>query len=130
MNDYRILVVEDDDASRDALRRLFVHKGWLVSVAKTISEGLEALDPPPHCVILDLMLPDGEGEDLLRKLREDNLPSRVAVCTGTNDPVRIALVKGLDPDALFQKPIDFEELCRVLEAKTEILPGRTSEAKG
>jgi CheY-like chemotaxis protein len=118
MNGYRILVVEDDAASRDTLRRLFAHEGWVVSVAKTVTEAMTKLNPPPHCILLDLMLPDGDGEEVLRKVREDNLPTKVAVCTGMNDPVRLALVKGMDPAALFQKPIDFDEVYRACEDDT------------
>lgn len=110
MNGYRVLVVEDDDASREALRRAFHHRGWLVSVASTVTEGMAKLSPPPHCIILDLTLPDGKGEEILRKIHEEKLPTRVAVCTGTSDPVRIALVKGMDPLGLFQKPLDFDEV--------------------
>src|SRR4051794_21516542 len=108
MHGYRILVVEDDPASRDALLRLIDHRQWVITVAKTVAEAMEALNPPPHCILLDLKLPDGEGEDVLRKVRQDDLPTRVAVITGTEDSVRLALVKGMNPDALFVKPIDFD----------------------
>lgn len=118
MKGYRILVVEDNEASRKALHRLLDHRGWVVTVAKTVAEAMESLNPPPHCILLDLMLPDGGGEEVLRRVRGDNLPTKVAVCTGTNDAVRLAMVKDMDPDALFQKPIDFEAVCRALEDAT------------
>ena len=118
MNGYRILIVDDDKASRDTLRRLFAHKGWVVTVASCVTEAMAKLDPPPLCVLLDLMLPDGDGEDVLRKVRDEGLPTRVVVHTGTEDPVRLALVKGLDADAMFQKPIDFDEVCRACEDET------------
>jgi DNA-binding response OmpR family regulator len=115
---YRILVVEDDAASLLALRRLFAHRGWVVSAARTVAEAMAKLDPPPHCILLDLMLPDGEGEDILRRVREGDLPTKVAVCTGMNDPVRLAMVKGMEPDVLFHKPLDFEAVCRECEDDT------------
>src|SRR3954447_19635874 len=115
MNGYRILVIDDDKATRDALGRLFAHKGWVVTVANCVTEAMTKLDPPPHCILLDLMLPDGDGEDVLRKVRDEGLPTKVAIHTGTDDPVRLALVKGMDADALFRKPIDFDEVCRVCE---------------
>src|SRR5262249_22452038 len=118
MNGYRILVVEDDAASRDALRRLLDHRGWVVETARTVAEAMESLHPPPHCILLDLMLPDGGGEEVLRRVRDESLPSKVAVCTGTSDAVRLSMVKGMDPDGLFQKPIDFEEVCRAVEDET------------
>ena len=46
-----------------------------------LSGGLE-----PDCMILDLMLPDGEGEAVLREVRERHLRTHVAVCTGTALP--------------------------------------------
>jgi DNA-binding response OmpR family regulator len=118
MHGYRVLVVEGDAASRDALRRLFEHKGWVVAVAKTVAEGMAKFDTPPHCILLDLTLPDGEGEAILRKVHDANLPSKVAVCTGTDEPVRLAMVKGMRPEALFQKPLDFDEVCRAVETDT------------
>lgn len=118
MNGYRVLVVEDDSASRNALSRLLRHRGWVVSVARTVAEAMDSLNPPPHCILLDLMLPDGSGEEVLRKVRDENLPSKVAVCTGTHDSVRLAMVKGMDPDGLFRKPIDFDEVCRVVGEET------------
>ena len=118
MNGYRILIVDDDKASSETLRRLLVHRGWVVTVAECVTEALTKLDPPPLCVLLDLMLPDGDGEEILRKVREEGLATKVVVCTGTVDPVRLAFVKGMDAVALFQKPIDFDELCRACEDET------------
>src|SRR6476469_6684345 len=118
MNGYRILIVEDDPASRDALTRILRHRGWVVTVARTVAEAMDSLNPPPHCILLDLTLPDGGGEDVLRKVREEQMPSKVAVCTGMEDAVRLAMVKGMDPDALFRKPIDFDEVCRIVGEET------------
>ena len=62
------------------------------------------------------MLPD--GEEVLRKVRDEGLPTRVVVHTGTDDPVRLALAKGMDADAMFRKPIDFDAVCRACEDET------------
>ena len=107
-----LLVVEDDPATRKALSKYFKIKGWDVRVASTVAEGLMQLDPAPDFVILDLMLPDQGGEVLLRKIREDGLPTRVAVCTGTHDKDRLELVANLGPDALLIKPIAMSDLCQ------------------
>ena len=118
MNGYHVLIVEDDPATGDALGRLFSHRGMVVDVARNVTEGMAFLKSKPHCIILDLMLPDGDGEEILREVRDQALPSKVAVCTGNLDPVRLAFVRGMDPDALFQKPIDFHEVCRVVDSDT------------
>src|SRR3954469_14868515 len=100
----RVLIVEDDFSTRSALRSVFSRRGWRVTTAATVCEGLAALDPAPDCIVLDLVLPDGGGEAILRKVRAENLPSRIAVSTGTSDPERLAVVRGLNPDILLCKP--------------------------
>jgi DNA-binding response OmpR family regulator len=115
MNTRRLLIVEDHAMTRNALRGLFARQGWDVRVAESVAKGLAALEPPPDCLLLDLMLPDGDGETILRKIRADGLPTRVAVCTGTGDPERLRAVSELRPDALLHKPIDITDLCRACD---------------
>ena len=56
----------------------------------------------------------------MRKVREDDLPTRVvAVTTGLSDLDRLAEVKELNPDVLLSKPIDPSVLFRVCEAEIE-----------
>ena len=114
MSQPTLLVVEDDTTTREALRRIFKLKGWTVSVASTVEEGLSLLDPPPQFVILDLMLPDQGGEVLLAKIRSDGMPTRVAICTGVNDPARIAALSALRPDGILQKPVELSAITRAL----------------
>jgi DNA-binding NarL/FixJ family response regulator len=58
----------------------------------------------------DLNLPDGNGTELLRQIREANLPIKVAVTTGRTDRLLMAEVSQLQPDAFFTKPVDLREL--------------------
>jgi DNA-binding response OmpR family regulator len=113
MDENRVLIVEDDAATRATPGRFFAHHGWRVTEAVDSSEAILALDAPdaPHdWMILDLMLPDGDGEFVLRKVRRTRLPMRVAVCTGTESPQRLAAVSSLRPDLLLRKPIDMGAL--------------------
>jgi two-component system OmpR family response regulator len=114
----RVLIVEDHPPTRGTLKRIFARNGWEASTAATVAEGLEALDPPPDCVVLDLKLPDGDGEAILRKIRAVGLPTRVVVVTaGVSDPDRWAEVARLRPEAVLQKPIEAEVLCRLCGAE-------------
>ena len=108
-----LLLVEDDWTSHDALRKLFRRKGWEVLSAMTVAGGLALLEARPDCVILDLMLPDGDGAAILRKVRSDHLPIRVVVTTGLSDPTRLRAVADLKPDAVLQKPIDLAAEYRI-----------------
>jgi DNA-binding response OmpR family regulator len=87
MAGHRLLVVEDDAATQDALREIYTRQGWHVSVAGTEVQALACLDsePEPCCLVLDLMLPDGDGSAVLKKVRAKGLRTRVAVCSGTVD---------------------------------------------
>jgi DNA-binding response OmpR family regulator len=118
MSRKRVVIVEDHGPTQDALLRIFVCQGWDVCTAGTLAEGLACLDPPPDCVVLDLNLPDGPGEAILRKIRADKLPPRVvAVTTGVTDPNRLAKVARHRPNVLLTKPIEPEILCRLCEAE-------------
>lgn len=110
---HKILVVEDHEATRRALTRLLERRGWLVDSAGTVAEGLERLKGKPQCVILDLMLPDGDGETVLRHVRNEKLAIRVVVTSGVGDDRRLEAVRRLGADAVLDKPIVLAEVCRV-----------------
>ena len=74
------------------------------------------LDPPPDFLVLDLTLPDGPGEAILWKVRGDCLTCRVAVCTGTHDPQRLAALRLLSPDVVLHKPCKAEEFATPVES--------------
>lgn len=105
-----LLLVEDDPSTARALRAILERKGFVVVVAATLAAGLAALDARPDWMILDLMLPDGDGGDLLHRVRERGLPVRVVVTTGSHDHDRLRRVDGLRPDALLGKPIRLQDL--------------------
>ena len=118
MERHQVLIVEDHAPTSQAVASLFRRKGWDVRTSATLAEGLAALDPPPDCLILDLMLPDGGGEDILRTVREEKLPTRVvAVATGSSDSSRRTEVLRLRPELLVSKPIDWEVLWRYCESE-------------
>jgi CheY-like chemotaxis protein len=106
----RVLIVDDHDQTRAALGGFFRRRGYEVASAATLAEGLGLLRPAPWAIILDLVLPDGSGESILREVRRLGLPSRVAICTGAADPGQIAEIERLRPEALLMKPVELEEL--------------------
>lgn len=109
-------MVEDDAASRTALRYLLNHHGWRASEAATVSHGLELLQAlRPDILILDLMLPDGDGIEILKLIRTSGLKVRVAVLTGVGDPDVLDAVRQLVPNAVFRKPVSIPALMEWLE---------------
>jgi DNA-binding response OmpR family regulator len=119
MNRPLLLVVDDDPYTRSALHTLFTRRGWHVLLADTVTEGMTLLDPAPCCAILDLNLPDGGGEAILRVIRARCPKTRVAVCSGADDPMRLEVVRGLGPELMLRKPYDLAplfQLCGVAMA--------------
>jgi CheY-like chemotaxis protein len=109
------LIVDDDPVSREALLKIVRLMGLPATGAVSVAQGLRALDPPPHNVVLDLMLPDGTGSDILRAIRHRGLPIRVALLTGADQPL-IAQAQALRPDAVFVKPVELRPLIDWLKA--------------
>jgi CheY-like chemotaxis protein len=105
----RTLLVEDDDACRRTMSRILELLGYQVTGAATMAEGMAALGHAPDCMILDLMLPDGNGLGILRRIRQQNLAIRVAVLSGADAPL-VAEARLFKPDAVFTKPVDVQRL--------------------
>ena len=106
----RTLIVEDEPSSRKALQRLLLSMGHEVEVARSLGEGIAKLAWRPSCIVLDLMLPDGNGIELLKRIRDEELSIRVAITTATYDPPLMARVAKFEPDAVFNKPVNLEGL--------------------
>jgi DNA-binding response OmpR family regulator len=112
-----VLIVEDDADGRDALVELCRRTGHTCLSASNRAEALATLFiQPPDAIVLDLMLPDGSGLELLRVVRTHHFPVRVAVLTAASDPRLLGEAQRLKADALFHKPADFVELRAWLEA--------------
>jgi len=110
----RVLVVEDDSATNHALELLLRHQGYHVTLATSLGEALRLLESEPHDVLLDLMLPDGDGMRVLEAVRHKRLKSRVVVVTGVGDTDHLARVHLLMPDALLKKPVEFFQILEKL----------------
>ena len=110
----RLLLVEDDLATSTALRAILKYRGWEVDVAGTLGTALERLDAGYACVVLDLMLPDGNGVDVLSEIRRRKLSTPVIVTTGVSEPNYLAQVSSLRPTALLQKPINLGDFLKLL----------------
>jgi two-component system response regulator MprA len=113
----RVLVIEDDTSVRDALRRALMLGGWDVIESADGSGGLyKALDESPDVIVLDVGLPDIDGLQVCRTLRDGGNRIPVLMLTARVDvPDRIA---GLDAgaDDYLIKPYDVGELQARLRA--------------
>ena len=109
-----VLLIEDDPIAGNALRVLLTMHGCSVVIARSLEQGLDQLRSNPTAIVVDLMLPDGDGVEILTRVREANLPIRVVVTTAVGDPARLAAVHRLKPESVLRKPIDLGELLRAI----------------
>jgi CheY-like chemotaxis protein len=108
-----VLLIDDVAKIRDSMRGWLQTKGFPVTTVGTLAEGLAALDRRPDFILLDLMLPDGDGIEVLRRVRAENLPSRVIVITGKDESL-LGPVRALGPEAVLTKPIPPAKLLAAL----------------
>jgi two-component system, OmpR family, response regulator MprA len=113
----RILVVDDDRAVRESLRRSLAFNGYQVDLASDGKDALEAVQQRrPDAMVLDVMMPRLDGLEVCRRMREagDELP--ILVLTA-RDAVSDR-VAGLDAgaDDYLPKPFALEELLARLRA--------------
>ena len=102
-----LLIVEDDPMSRKALMALTRKMKFDAEAVPDLASARRHLaEKTPAILILDLMLPDGDGTELLAEIRRAKLPIIVAVVTGVSNQLKLHEVTAWKPDALFGKPID------------------------
>ena len=110
----RVLIVDDNELLRTGLAKLVGMHGHEAITAATIAAGMEQLGVPPaqlpSHLLLDMNLPDGVGTTILRRIRAEHLPIKVAVVSGSGDAELMAEARSLRPDAMFQKPPDWGAL--------------------
>jgi DNA-binding response OmpR family regulator len=109
------LIVEDNPTARVSLERILIDVGFVVESAGTLGEGHAKLDGH-GAVILDLDLPDGNGIDLLRRIRAEKRTMKVLIATADSESPTLREVVPLAPDAIFIKPVDVRKIVGVLQS--------------
>jgi CheY-like chemotaxis protein len=111
-----ILLVEDESDTRDNLKFLIESEGYVVTTAPDGREAFELMcrGAPPDLVVLDLLLPQMTGWELLAEMRKVERFSKIPV----------VVISGVEADLMpetpeiaerMRKPIEVDHLFRVLE---------------
>ena len=107
----RILIIEDEVNLADALKRAFEEQHYSVDVSHTGKEGVFLANVNDYdLIILDIMLPDIDGWEVCKELRNDNIKIPILMLTAL-DSIDDK-IKGLDggADDYMTKPFDLREL--------------------
>jgi DNA-binding response OmpR family regulator len=122
-----ILIIEDDPLSARLADLVLRSRGHEVTIAPNGSQGLGlALAAPPDLVVLDLMLPDIDGYEILKQLRSDSrtVHVRIAVVSARSQPSDKEMAMQLGADAYLTKPY---RKAHLLEIADELLAGEKAQ---
>lgn len=115
----KILVVDDDEVDRIAVRRALTKAGVDMELSE-VGDGKSAIallntDTSYDCVFLDYRLPDQDGLSLLQNLRSNNIRVPVVVLTGQgDDQIAVELMKAGASDYLSKSRLSSEILAQIL----------------
>lgn len=118
----KILVIDDEETTLDLIRLLLEHKGYEVIKASRADDGLrKAYRTQPDLVLLDIMMPDLDGWEVCRRLRElSDVP--IIFLTALSEARDV--VRGLETgaDDYIVKPYDNDELIARVRAHLRRVP--------
>ncbi len=110
MSGPRVLVVDDEQQILRALQTSLRGAGYEVDTAETAQQALAAAAiRPPEAVVLDLILPDGTGSDVLRELRKWS-SAPVIVLSAVDDEQEKVMALDAGADDFVTKPVGIDEL--------------------
>lgn len=111
----RILVVEDEPALRELVARAMRAEGYEAEGATTGREAIEALAGRLFdVVLLDMRLPDGNGVEILRRIKERDAGVEVVILTGFPDVTNAVEALKLGAYDYLSKPVDLAALTRLV----------------
>jgi two-component system response regulator MtrA len=110
-----VLIVDDDPSIRSMLGFVFEDEGFTVLEAADGAAAIDALrDQPPSCMVLDLMMPNVDGIEVLTARRDQGLApdTRIVILTAKTGTADAVWCWELGADEYVTKPVDPEQLLR------------------
>jgi len=111
MEKKKILIIEDDESIRKVLKARLEKVGYEVRLASSGEEGMTAVkEMKPDAIILDVMLPDANGFDLCKQIKEIDDFFKVIIYTGKLEAVDARRARQVGADDFTVKTVDFKYL--------------------
>ncbi|MEM1202859.1 MAG: sigma-54 dependent transcriptional regulator [Acidobacteriota bacterium] len=123
----RVLLVDDEQSMLDFLRLLFEEEGYGVQVASSVQSAREVLEGNSFDLVLcDILMPDGNGLELLREIKENSPTTAVIMMTAYTSTKSAIEAMKLGAYNYISKPFDVDELKVVARGALEKI-GLTAE---
>ena len=123
-SDRSLLIVEDDKAFLQRLARAMEARGFAVSMAESVADGLTQLESAsPAFAVVDMRLEDGNGLDVISALKRRRPDARAIILTGYGNIATAVNAVKLGAVDYLSKPVDADDVVAALLA----LDGRKAE---
>ncbi len=118
--DARILVIDDEPIMSDSLKQNLAEEGYTVDTAATGAEAIATFDQGGHhLAICDLQLPDMDGLEVLRHMKDARPAAEVIVVTGYGTVARAVEATKAGAFYFVEKPFDFDQMLPLVEKALE-----------
>lgn len=128
----RLLLVEDNELAQLIIQRRLTADGYEVALSDSGRGAIALLQQDsPHVILLDLMMPEMDGEETLCRIRQMGNFTPIIIVSAAINRDNLARLQDLGADGFIVKPIDFErlkeEIQRVIETSQERLRQQVDE---
>lgn len=106
----KLLLVEDDKILQESIQECLKLEGFEVLVSGSLKEARTYLENQPDLIILDWMLPDGQGIEILRDLQREEYRIPTIMLTARSDLIDKVLGLEMGADDYITKPFELREL--------------------
>jgi two-component system response regulator RegA len=122
--DKTLLIVDDDKPFLNRLSRAMASRGFVVTIAETVVEGLAAIQKaPPAFAIIDMRLEDGNGLDVISALKAQRPEARGIILTGYGAISSAVIAIKLGAFDYLSKPADADEIFHALFNSRSVTTG-------
>jgi len=117
LNERSLLIVEDDKSFLQRLARAMETRGFAVSIAESVAEGLLQVEKsPPAFAVVDMRLADGNGLDVISAIKKRRPEARAIILTGYGNIATAVNAVKLGAVDYLAKPVDADDVAAALLA--------------
>jgi len=112
----RIQIVEDDEDIRFIIAYVLKENGYQVEISGTVTDFKSTLpDYHPDLILLDVMLPDGNGIELCKELKSKLLTSHIPIIIMSAHATEKAAIHAACAEEFIAKPFDLDDLVALIK---------------
>ncbi|MGA2523664.1 MAG: response regulator [Candidatus Bathyarchaeia archaeon] len=120
----KILIVDDDENIRNTMKAILEDEGYLVDTAESGGEAVQKTQKTNYNIaLLDIRLPDMEGVELLKLIKEGVPRTRKIMVTGYPSMQNAIAALNKNADAYLIKPVDIENLLATVKNQLQLQEG-------